>query len=66
MEKLRVLESDLIESIKLQIQSFKGFVVKNQKLVCGGREICKSISLIRDYGVADVNALLLVLKIFES
>nr|GFC63935.1 phosphatidylinositol 4-kinase gamma 4-like [Tanacetum cinerariifolium] len=31
---MRVLESDSIESVKLRIQSYKGFVVKNQKLVC--------------------------------
>lgn len=37
MVPMRVLEYDSIDSVKLQIQTCKGFVVKNQKLVCGGR-----------------------------
>ncbi|CAN1793935.1 Phosphatidylinositol 4-kinase gamma 4 [Linum perenne] len=62
---MRVLESDSIESVKVRIQSFKGFVVKNQKLVCGGRELSRSNSLIRDYGVADGNVLHLVLRLSD-
>ncbi|GAA0142778.1 hypothetical protein LIER_03601 [Lithospermum erythrorhizon] len=30
---MRVLESDSIESVKLRIQTYKGFVIKNQKLI---------------------------------
>ncbi|MCD7465869.1 hypothetical protein HAX54_002059 [Datura stramonium] len=60
---LRVLEYDSIESVKVQIQSCKGFVVKNQKLVCGGRELARRNSLIRDYGVSDGNVLHLVLRL---
>lgn len=41
---MRVLESDSIEFVKLRIQSCKGFVVKNQKLVCGGRTIKEQFS----------------------
>ncbi|OAY49011.1 phosphatidylinositol 4-kinase gamma 4 [Manihot esculenta] len=62
---MRVLESDSIEFVKLRIQSCKGFVVKNQKLVCGGRELSRSNSLVRDYGVTDGNVLHLVLRLSD-
>ncbi|XP_011038232.1 PREDICTED: phosphatidylinositol 4-kinase gamma 4-like [Populus euphratica] len=62
---MRVLKSDSIESVKLRIQSYKGFVVKNQKLVCGGRELARSNSLVRDYGVTDGNVLHLVLRLLN-
>ncbi|KAM3378517.1 phosphatidylinositol 4-kinase gamma 4 [Capsicum galapagoense] len=65
MVPLRVLEYDSIDSVKLQIQTCKGFVVKNQKLVCGGRELARSNSLIRDYGVGDGNVLHLVLRLSD-
>ncbi|KAE8660513.1 Phosphatidylinositol 4-kinase gamma 4 [Hibiscus syriacus] len=65
MVPMRVLESDSIESLKLRIQSYKGFVVKNQKLVCGGRELARRISLVRDYGVNDGNVLHLVLRLSD-
>lgn len=65
MTPLRVLESDSIESVKLRIQTCKGFVVKNQKLVCGGRELARSNSLLRDYGVANGNVLHLVLRLSD-
>ncbi|XP_075669641.1 phosphatidylinositol 4-kinase gamma 4-like [Castanea sativa] len=48
---MRVLESDSISSVKLRIQTCKGFVVKKQKLVYGGRELAKNDTLIKDYGV---------------
>ncbi|GLU00819.1 hypothetical protein SLE2022_181590 [Rubroshorea leprosula] len=59
---MRVLESDSIESVKLRIQTCTGFVVRNQKLVCKGRQLARSNSLIRDYGVTDGNVLHLVLR----
>ncbi|XP_031127271.1 phosphatidylinositol 4-kinase gamma 4-like [Ipomoea triloba] len=62
---LRVLESDSIGSVKLRIQTCKGFVVKNQKLVCGGRVLDRSNSLVRDYGVTDGNVLHLVLRLSD-
>ncbi|CAK9165769.1 unnamed protein product [Ilex paraguariensis] len=65
MVPMRVLESDSIESVKLRIQNFKGFVVKKQKLVCGGRELARSNSLVRDYGVTDGNVLHLVLRLSD-
>ncbi|XP_065860199.1 phosphatidylinositol 4-kinase gamma 4-like [Euphorbia lathyris] len=65
MIPMRVLASDSIESVKLRIQSCKGFVVRNQKLVCGGRELSRSNSLIRDYGVTEGNVLHLVLRLSD-
>jgi hypothetical protein len=65
MTPMRVLESDSIESMKLRIQTCKGFVVKNQKLVCGGRELARSNSLLQDYDVADGNVLHLVLRLSD-
>ncbi|XP_023746485.1 phosphatidylinositol 4-kinase gamma 4 [Lactuca sativa] len=65
MVPMRVLESESIESVKLRIQSYKGFVVKNQKLVCGGRVLSRSNSLVRDYGVSDGNVVHLVVRLSE-
>ncbi|KAL8141568.1 hypothetical protein V2J09_014600 [Rumex salicifolius] len=62
MIPLRVLESDSIASVKLKIQKFKGFVVKKQKLVFGGRELARNNCLIKDYGITGGNCLHLVLK----
>jgi len=62
---MQVLESDSVESVKLRIQTCKGFVVKNQKLVCKGRELARSNSLVRDYGVIDGNVLHLVLRLSD-
>ncbi|KAJ0239931.1 Phosphatidylinositol 4-kinase gamma 4 [Hirschfeldia incana] len=62
---MRVLESDSIESVKLRIQSYRGFVVRNQKLVFGGRELARSSSNMRDYGVSDGNVLHLVVKVSD-
>lgn len=65
MIPMRVLETDSIESVKLRIQSCKGFVVRNQKLVCAGRELSRSNSLIRDYGVTEGDVLHLVLRLSD-
>lgn len=62
---MRILESDSIESVKLRIQSHQGFMVKSQKLVCGGRELSRNSSLVREYGVTDGNVLHLVLKLSD-
>ncbi|KVH91059.1 phosphatidylinositol 4-kinase gamma 4-like [Cynara cardunculus var. scolymus] len=62
---IRVLESDSIASVKLRIQSYKGFVVKNQKLVCEGRELARRDSSVKDYGVADGNVIHLVVKLSD-
>ncbi|CAH8383784.1 unnamed protein product [Eruca vesicaria subsp. sativa] len=62
---MRVLESESIESVKLRIQSYRGFVVRNQKLVFGGRELARSNSNMRDYGVSDGNVLHLVVKVSD-
>lgn len=62
---MRVLESDSIASVKLRIQSCKGFVVKKQKLVFEGRELARNDCLVKDYGVADGNVLYLVLRLSD-
>ncbi|XP_008799600.2 phosphatidylinositol 4-kinase gamma 4-like [Phoenix dactylifera] len=62
---MRVLESDSISSVKLRIQSCKGFVVKKQKLVFGGRELARNDCFIRDYGVSDGNVLHLVIRVSD-
>lgn len=60
---MRVLDSDSIESLKFRIQTCKGFFGRNQKLVCGGRELARSKSLVRDYGLSDGNVLHLLLRL---
>ncbi|GAV77901.1 ubiquitin domain-containing protein/PI3_PI4_kinase domain-containing protein [Cephalotus follicularis] len=65
MIPMRVLESDSIVSVKLRIQNCQGFVVSNQKLVCGGRELSRSNSLIRDYGVTDGNVMHVVVRLSD-
>ncbi|KAJ8446212.1 hypothetical protein Cgig2_015983 [Carnegiea gigantea] len=60
---IHVLESDSVASVKLRIQSHKGFFVKNQKLVFDGRELARNDSPVRDYGVADGTMLHLVLRL---
>ncbi|GAV90916.1 ubiquitin domain-containing protein/PI3_PI4_kinase domain-containing protein [Cephalotus follicularis] len=62
---MRVLESDSIASVKLRIQTCKGFVVKKQKLVFGGRELARNDSLVKNYGVTAGNVLHLVLKLSD-
>ncbi|XP_057520564.1 phosphatidylinositol 4-kinase gamma 4-like [Amaranthus tricolor] len=62
---IRVLESDSIASVKLRIQTCKGFVVKKQKLVYGGRELARKDSLVKDYGVNGGDVLHLVLKLCD-
>ncbi|KAI3444408.1 hypothetical protein Pfo_001073 [Paulownia fortunei] len=65
MVPMRVLESDSIASVKLRIQTCKGIFTRKQKLVCGGRELAKSNSLVRDYGLSDGNVLHLVLRLSD-
>ncbi|KAG8391946.1 hypothetical protein BUALT_Bualt01G0239900 [Buddleja alternifolia] len=65
MVPMRVLESDSIESVKLRIQNCKGIFTRNQKLVCGGRELARSNSLVRDYDVSNGNVLHLVLRLSD-
>ncbi|OVA14700.1 Phosphatidylinositol 3-/4-kinase [Macleaya cordata] len=62
---MHVLESDSIASVKLRIQTCKGFVVRKQKLVYEGRELARNNSLVRDYGVTDGNVLHLVLRLSD-
>lgn len=62
---LRVLESDSIASVKLRIQTYKGFFVKKQKLVFDGKELARNNSCVHDYGVTDGNVLHLVLRLSD-
>ncbi|KAJ6850969.1 phosphatidylinositol 4-kinase gamma 4-like [Iris pallida] len=62
---MRVLESDSVASVKLRIQSCRGFVVKKQKLVFDGRELARDDCLVRDYGVSDGNVLHLVIRLSD-
>ncbi|KAH9606138.1 hypothetical protein KSS87_006874 [Heliosperma pusillum] len=61
----RIMESDSIASVKLRIQTCKGFVVKKQKLVYGGRELARNDCLVKDYGVSGGHTLHLVLKLSD-
>ncbi|KAI4338717.1 hypothetical protein MLD38_023741 [Melastoma candidum] len=60
---LRVSESDSIASVKLRIQTCEGLVVK--RLVHGGRELSRSNSTVKDYGIKGGNILHLVLKLSD-
>lgn len=62
-----VLESESISSVKLRIQTCKGFIVKVQKLVFGGREFVRNESFVKnkDYSVTGGDVLLLALKLSD-
>lgn len=62
---MKVLPSDTIQSVKLKIQRCKGFYVKHQMLIYGGRELARADCLIKDYGVRDGNVLYLVLRLSD-
>ncbi|KAK8957350.1 hypothetical protein KSP39_PZI001472 [Platanthera zijinensis] len=62
---MRVLDSDSIAAVKLRIQSRRGFVVKNQKLVFDGRELARNDCRIRDYGVSDGNLVHLLIRLSD-
>ncbi|KAK6141067.1 hypothetical protein DH2020_025179 [Rehmannia glutinosa] len=65
MVPMRVLKSDSIEAVKVRIQTCKGIFTRNQKLVCGGKELARSNSLLGDYGVGNGNVLHLVLRLAD-
>jgi hypothetical protein len=52
---MHIMETDSIASVKLRIQTFKGFFVQKRKLVFEGNELAHNKSCFRDYGVADGN-----------
>ncbi|MCH99060.1 phosphatidylinositol 4-kinase gamma 4-like, partial [Trifolium medium] len=64
LSPMRVLPSDTIESVKLKIQRNEG-VTNKQKLVCNGRELSRSNSLLKDYGVTEGNVLHLVIRLTD-
>ncbi|KAI4337968.1 hypothetical protein L6164_016328 [Bauhinia variegata] len=62
---MHIMETDSIASVKLRIQTFKGFFVKKQKLIFEGRELARNNSCVHDYGVTDGNVLHLVLRLSD-
>ena len=60
-----VLESESIASVKLRIQTCKGYIVKKQKFVFGGRELARNDSLVKDYSVTEGKLLHLVLRLSD-
>ncbi|CAL0307953.1 unnamed protein product [Lupinus luteus] len=64
---LRVLPCDTIESVKLKIKKSEGLhlLTNKQKLVYGGRELARSNSLLKDYGVTEGNVLHLVIRLSD-
>ncbi|CAM8896506.1 unnamed protein product [Rhodiola kirilowii] len=63
---IHVLESDSIASVKLRIQqTYKGNLGKLQKLVLDGRELARTNSRVRDYGLGEGNILHLVLRLSD-
>nr|KYP71936.1 hypothetical protein KK1_011216 [Cajanus cajan] len=64
---IRVMEWDTIESVKFKIRRCESlpFLTNKQKLVYAGRELARSDSLLKDYGVSDGNVLHLIIKLSD-
>ncbi|KAI3687439.1 hypothetical protein L1987_81135 [Smallanthus sonchifolius] len=62
---MRIMESDSIGTVKHRIQTCKGFVVKKQKLVFGGRELSRNNCLVKDYGVCSGDVVHLILRVSD-
>ncbi|KAK7338063.1 hypothetical protein VNO77_18660 [Canavalia gladiata] len=64
---IRVMEWDTIESVKFKIQRSESlpFLTTKQKLVYAGRELARSDSLLKDYGVTDGNVLHLIIRLSD-
>lgn len=62
---LKVCSADTIASVKMRIQACKGFYVKHQRLVYGGRELYREDALVKDYGLTDGKRVHLVVKLSE-
>eukprot|EP00249_Psilotum_nudum_P022143 c28391_g1_i4 orf=308-2071(+) len=62
---LKVFSSDTIASVKMRIQAYKGFYIKKQRLVYGGRELSRDECLITDYGVTNGEVLHLVVRLSD-
>ncbi|KAE9598038.1 hypothetical protein Lal_00004105 [Lupinus albus] len=64
---IRVMECDTIESVKFKIQRYESlpFLTNKQKLVYAGRELARSDSLLKDYGIKNGNVLHLVIKLSD-
>ena len=61
------MEWDTIESVKFKIQRCESlpFLTNKQKLVYAGRELARSDTPLKDYGVTDGNVLHLVIKLSD-
>ncbi|KAJ1413771.1 Ubiquitin-like domain superfamily [Sesbania bispinosa] len=64
---IRVMEWDTIEAVKFKIQRCESLplLTNKQKLVYAGRELARSHSLLKDYGVTDGNVLHLIIKLSD-
>ncbi|KAK7332741.1 hypothetical protein VNO80_29496 [Phaseolus coccineus] len=64
---IRVMEWDTIASVKFKIRRCKSlpFLTNKQKLVYAGRELARSDSLLKDYGVTGGNVLHLIIKLSD-
>ncbi|KAK7258500.1 hypothetical protein RIF29_24079 [Crotalaria pallida] len=67
LKPIRVMECDTIESVKFKIQRCESlpFLTNKHKLVYAGRELARSDSLLKDYGVTDGNVLHLIIKLSD-
>lgn len=62
---LKIGSADTIASVKMRIQACKGFYVKHQRLVYGGRELYRPDALVKDYGLTNGKRVHLVVKVSE-
>ena len=64
---IRVMEWDTIASVKFKIRRCESlpFLTNKQKLVYAGRELARSDSLLKDYGVTGGNVLHLIIKLSD-
>jgi hypothetical protein len=65
MIPMRVLTSDTIASVKMRIQSYKGFYTNQQRLVYRGRELTQDDCFVKDYGLCNGEILHLVLRLSD-
>ncbi|KAF9589979.1 hypothetical protein IFM89_029716 [Coptis chinensis] len=63
---VRVLDKSVTPPEFGLIQTSKGFVVRKQKLVYGGRELARNDSCVSDYGVGDENVLIGMLGMLRN
>ncbi|KAH7277930.1 hypothetical protein KP509_38G016100 [Ceratopteris richardii] len=62
---LKIGSTDTIASVKMRIQACRGFYVKHQRLVFGGRELYRQDALVKDYGLTNGKHVHLVVKVSD-